>query len=55
MPGESVSSASASEEQEAKEKTAREREEAKKREFERMKHVVRPRRRPRNVPSKFRD
>jgi hypothetical protein len=55
MSEEKDSSGSAERKSETAEKTIREKEESKKRKFERMKYATKPRRRPRNAPSKFRD
>jgi hypothetical protein len=55
MSEEEYSSGSTVKKSEATEEAAREKEEAKKREFERIKRATRPRRHLRNAPSKFRD
>jgi hypothetical protein len=55
MSEEKDSSGSAEKKNETVEKTIREKEQSEKRKFERMKYATRPRRRPRNAPSKFRD
>jgi hypothetical protein len=55
MSEEKDSDGSAMVKSEAPEKTTREKEETKKRALERLKYANKQRRRPRNMPSKFRD